>query len=305
MGMRKTRMPICHEVPLANSVGPSMQKHRRNHCRNVLVALTLILAATANIAARADAHRPDRMPSSQSDTPMDTGPGMRPGHHGTRGSAWITVTGEGRVSRDPNRAEIVIAVSKQADRASAAMRENARTVRAVIDALEAAGIAASDRRTTTLQLFPLHAQTPNPNSGDENRVVGYRSENGLHVTLRDPDRLGAVLDAAIAAGANRISRIHFSLDDPTAVDAARRAAFADARRQAILYAQVAGGSLGSVLAVREGPPLDRPFMAANADLAAARFETSTPIEEGLITVARRVTVVFSLKNKPPNDDIDK
>ena len=57
-------------------------------------------------------------------------------------------------------------------------------------------------------------------------------------------KLGDILDRLITAGATDVGNIQFLLADPSkALDQAREAAVADARRKAELYARASGVSL--------------------------------------------------------------
>ncbi|MCB1403368.1 MAG: SIMPL domain-containing protein, partial [Rhodobacteraceae bacterium] len=117
-------------------------------------------------------------------------------------------------------------------------------------ALEAAGIDRADVQTSRLSLDSIWE---NRSDGGTPKVVGFQASNMVTVTVRDIDRLGAVVDAVAAAGGNRIFGVDFAVDEPRAqIDAARERAVADARAKAELYAGAAGVALGPVLSISEG-----------------------------------------------------
>ncbi|MBT6442858.1 MAG: SIMPL domain-containing protein [Alphaproteobacteria bacterium] len=213
------------------------------------------------------------------------------GHHkrGQR-TPHVQVQGVGTSQAVPDIAMIgagVVTVSKSAGDAMA--RNNTRMV-AVLAAAKAAGIATNDVQTSALRLTP---RTDTRQGGQDRmpNVVGYRAENRARITARDLPGLGRLLDALVAVGANVLNGPHFGLTDPNAArDAARRLAFADARRRASLYAAEAGRTLGPVIMVTEdgggpGRPQGRVMMLG---------AESAPIAPGELEFTARVMVRFKL-----------
>jgi uncharacterized protein YggE len=63
----------------------------------------------------------------------------------------------------------------------------------------------------------------------------------VQVCLRDPDRLGELLDEAVQAGRNEIQGISFEIENPSAaLDQAREASWSDADHRAEQLAELAG-----------------------------------------------------------------
>jgi hypothetical protein len=115
--------------------------------------------------------------------------------------------------------------------------------------------------------------------------------NQVTARVRELDRLGAILDALVSAGANSINGPSFDLADPDQLlGEARDAAVADALAKAKRYAAAAGVQLGKIIAIEEGgvfaPP--RPMMRAEAMAA------DVPIEPGQTELSASVTITFAL-----------
>lgn len=196
----------------------------------------------------------------------------------------ITVTGEGRVEAAPDLATLTAGVQSEALTAAPALEATSTAMRAVFDALAAAGIAPADMQTSQLSVDPVWADD---GSG---RVRGYSASNLVTIRVRDVTQLGAVIDAVGAAGANRVFGVAFELAEPRAqLDAARERAVADARAKAELLAKAAGVTLGPVLSIREGgEPAPGPmFRAEMADAA-------PPVAEGVVGIEARVEIVYGL-----------
>lgn len=200
----------------------------------------------------------------------------------------ITVTGEGLAARAPDRATVTIGVREDAASAAEALRQMSAGLGPVLDHLAEIGVAATDMQTSGLGLDARYVYP----EGEEPRLVGYAANSTLTVRLRDMEQVGAVLDAVVQEGANRVAGISFGLADPaSARDEARRAAVADARARAGLYAEAAGVALGEVLTISEsggsGPGV--PMAAVMRDSAAV------PVAGGEVEMTARVTVVFAIE----------
>jgi len=101
-----------------------------------------------------------------------------------------------------------------------------------------------------------------------------------------------VIDAALAAGANQINSLNFTVSSP---DSARRVALASAvakaRADAEAMARAAGGSLGPLIEMSAGefyaPPIPRPVMAMARGAVAQ--DASVPVEPGEELIRATVT----------------
>lgn len=199
----------------------------------------------------------------------------------------ITVTGEASVEAAPDLATITAGVQAEALTAADALGAAGTAMRAVFDALKAQDVAPEDMQTSQLSVDPVWEDG---GDGRQPRVRGYSAANLVTVRVRDVARLGALIDAVGAAGANRILGISFDIDEPRAqLDDARRRAVADARAKAELLAGAAGVKLGEVVSIREnGGGGPRP-MFARAEAAA-----DMPIAGGTVGIDASVEIVYAL-----------
>jgi uncharacterized protein YggE len=198
----------------------------------------------------------------------------------------ITVTGQGQVQAAPDMAVLSIGVETEAATPGAALADNAERMTAVMARLQQAGIADQDLQTSQLGVWPVYAEREQPQ-----KVVGYRAGNQLSVTLRDIDRIGEILDPAVADGANNVSGPSFAVAEPEPLyQEARDAAVKDAMARAQRYARAAGVSLGEIVRIDEagGGPVYARGMRAEAMAA------STPVAAGESTFSASVTMVFAI-----------
>lgn len=202
----------------------------------------------------------------------------------------ITVTGQGQVSRAPDMATINVGVSHQDVRADVAMQMVTGALNTMISALENSEIAPQDMQTQGLSLQAMRDHKSTQSGGP--RLVGFLASSQLSLRVRVLDDLGDVLTALVAAGANDMRGIGFDLSNPqTAQDAARRAAIADARARAELYARAAGVSLGQVLSISEGAGA-----APQPEMMRSAMAGAVPIAAGEVTLRAQVQVTWELQD---------
>jgi uncharacterized protein len=203
-----------------------------------------------------------------------------------------SAAGEARIR--PDRATITIGVQVRAATAAEAASENARKQRAIIDAIKAKGVAAEDITTANYSVTPETRYR----EGQAPITTGFLVSNEVSVDVKSIDRVGPVIDAALANGANQINSLSFRASN---ADSARRVALADAvlkaRADAEVMARAAGGSLGSLLELTAtdvyAPPIPRPMMA----MARATAE-STPVEAGDQTIRASVSARWQFVPQP-------
>jgi len=207
------------------------------------------------------------------------------------GATQLTVTAEAEARQAPDIARLSTGVMTQATDANTALRANARQMDQVMAALKAAGIAARDIQTSGISLYPQYRHPRN----EAPTITGYQARNTVTVTVREIARLGDVIDALVASGANQIDGPHFAIDNPAPVlDRARLAALDKARARALLYADALGLKVVRIISLNEG---SSPQVVGGLRMMAATEDadgSSTPIAPGESTLRARVTVVFEL-----------
>ena len=205
----------------------------------------------------------------------------------------LVVNGTGEASARPDLAVISAGVVVQAETASAALADNTRAMNAVLEQLRGSGLPPEDVQTSQFSVTPLfdHRRS-DPETPAPPRIVGYQVSNQVTARVRDLDRLGAILDALVTAGANSINGPYFEIADPEQLlGEARDAAVADAIARAERYAAAASVRLGEIISIEEGgsyaPP--RPMMRAEAMAA------DVPIAPGETEVSASVTMTFAIE----------
>jgi uncharacterized protein YggE len=197
----------------------------------------------------------------------------------------VTVTGEGQIGIVPDLAMLSGGVTTAGKTAREASEANAKAMTAVMAAIKAGGVAEQDVQTSRLSLQPV--RDPNRN---ELRIVGFQASNQVTIKIRDMVKISDVIDRLVSAGANDISGINFVVSSPSkALDTAREAAMADARRKAEIYARAANVKLGAAVSItEEGSLAPGPIPMRSA------MQGSTPVSVGEEIQRVAVSVSYEL-----------
>ena len=195
--------------------------------------------------------------------------------------------GASTASAKPDQAQLDLAVVTQAATAQDASNQNASTVSAVLAKLQ--GVLGPNPNIQTIG-YSLNPNYSNPPGGGNPTLIGYTATNTVEVTTGDLGIVGQVIDTGIAAGANRVSSLQFSMKDPDPVrQQALRLATAQARAHIDAMAAGVGMHAGAVMSIQEGTSGSVVPLATGITTAA-----STPIVTGTVQVQATVTLQVAL-----------
>lgn len=236
-----------------------MEGMKRSLAFTLLAALALLAVAALAGVGRPEAARGDVNPAP------DT----------------VTTTGHGVLTVVPDRASVTAGVHTQAASASEALGRNGELMNRVVAALKQAG--GSDLQTQQVSLYPQ--------TGSDGSVTAYVAEDSVSATARIADA-GALVDAAVGAGANTVSGPSLSVSDADARyrDALGKAVV-DARAKAEALGKAGGFGVGQVSTVVEQASAPQPVFQAGAVRGKV---DSTPVEPGTQDVTADVTVTFRI-----------
>jgi uncharacterized protein YggE len=210
----------------------------------------------------------------------------------TAGAAANTVTasGVGTTQAAPDTAEMSFGVTTTSPNAKSALDEASKSAEQIASAVTKQGVAGEDIQTQDVSVYP---QTVDQNG--KQVITGYQASLNVRVKVRDISKLGEIISAANAAGANDISGPTFTIDDPAPARAkAIDEAVADARKSAEAMAKAAGKSVGGVLSMSSSDvgSVPGPMYGASDVAGAAK---AVPIEPGQLDITANVVVVFELR----------
>src|SRR5688500_2991851 len=201
----------------------------------------------------------------------------------------IVVGGTGRVSVEPDLADLRLGVSVARPTVDTARAVAAETMDAILAAVAEAGLDRRDVRTTLLSVQPRYDYR-------ENRqpvLTGYELANVVEVTVRDLARLGDVVDGTLRAGATSMDGLSFRVAEPAPAEReARLRAMAAARARAEVLAEAAGLAIVGVSDIVEGGIASPPEPRYKAARMMISEDASTPVEAGSLEIAVSVMVTY-------------
>ncbi len=214
---------------------------------------------------------------------------------GPKAPTRVLVSGDSIVQAQPDTAMLNIAVVSQAKRALEAQQDNATRSEAVVRALKSAAGAGAEVKTSGYSLQPIRVYR----EGQPPLITGYEARNSVTVILSDLTRVGTIIDAAAAAGANDVAGIAFTLrQDRPARDQALAEATREAMGKARVIAQALGGRVVRIVEVQEeGTMRPRPVYEDMMQVQSMRagVAAATPIEVGSLDITSRVQLIAEIE----------
>ena len=206
----------------------------------------------------------------------------------------ITVIGTGKATGQPDLAHVSVGLETQASSLQKAVDDNKAKMNNLLATLKKLNLADKDIRTNNYSVYTERAATPTPGAEANTDQMIYHVTNQVDVTVRDVNQIGDVLDKAVAAGANNIYGVNFSVEDTAKLEVdARAKAVADAKARAGNLAQLNGVQLGDVLTVSEviggsGYPVayDAKGMGGGG---------STPVQPGELEMSVSIQITYAVK----------
>lgn len=216
----------------------------------------------------------------------------------------FTVQGEGKIVAIPDIARFTFSVITQGGTDIAALQQqNTAKVNGAIEFVKSKGVEAKDIKTEHFGLDPRYQTYNCPRhlieTGDAEpcpppTIVGYTVEQTVSVKVRDFAKIGELLSGVVSRGANSVSQLSFTIDDPTALEnEARAKAITQAKEKAESVARAGGFKLGRILSIQEGGvvPVYRAFESKALGFGGGIASLPVPaIEPG----SQEVTVVVSI-----------
>jgi len=208
----------------------------------------------------------------------------------------ISVSGDGKVSTQPDKAELYIKVNTEGSTASAAKDANSKLAKQVIDALVGEGVKKSDIETSYYYLNKKQRWDEKQNTYIDD---GYEVNNVLKVTTTDLDKVGSLLDTAVNNGANGIDSVSFGLSDEKQKEISKEAlkmASVNAENKADAIAGSIGVNLGKLVTVSESNFNYMPYVSnVMYEKAAGAPMADTNILPQTLEVSATVSLVYEIR----------
>lgn len=220
----------------------------------------------------------------------------------------FSVSGEGKVVAVPDVAQFDFSVVTEGGKDLGSLQaENTKKVNTAIDFVKSKGVDVKDIKTQNYSISPRY-QTYNCYRPLElsvqpcppAEIVGYSVSQNVQVKIRDFAKIGDILGGVVNAGANAVSQLQFTIDDPEAVRAeARTEAIAKAKVKAKLMARAGDFGIGRLLGIDESgqPPIYYAY-GMGGDLMMKENSIAVPaptIQPGSQDVTVNVTLRYEIR----------
>jgi uncharacterized protein YggE len=205
----------------------------------------------------------------------------------------IIVTGLGKARANPDQATVSVGVNVSNENITLAVRESNETIARITEVVKELGVEEDDIQTTNFNIWAEEQWDPETGQRKEEKL--YRVDSTVQINVNDVEKIGEILEASIASGANNIFGLRFGIQDPSSLTAeARIGALDDAQQRADQIAQELGVTLGEVQSVVEisGGSVMPFFESAEFGMGGGGGEP--PISEGSMTVSVSVQVTFKI-----------
>lgn len=248
--------------------------------RQFLAGTAAVAAVTAGCTTRAQDDEPNAAGTVRGAAPED--PAERE----------IEVSARGEVETEPDQATLSVGVEATGDSADEVESDLAEQADDLRDAFGDLGLSEDDVESGRYDVRP------------ERNGNRYRGSHRFQLTLQDPDRVGEVIDAVTAAGADDVGRINFGLTDETRAalrDSALEEALENADDEARAIAADRNVTITGTKSVStrnvDVVPVRAEYDATTAEVADDDADASprTEIDSGPVTVTASVDVVYGFE----------
>lgn len=211
----------------------------------------------------------------------------------------VTVVGQGKVSYQPNVANITVGVQiDKVAKADEALKQLNDKMNNVIAALKMVGIKEENLKTQNYSLLPQYDYVNNVST-----LGGYNANEQLMIKVEnvkdDSSLVGKVVEAASKAGANQIVGISYDVSNLEELkQQARIKAISDARTKANVLARAASVRLGDIVGwwenLIQAPGVSSPYYDAKGGMGGGGTTVSS-LPNGNQEIITEINVSYRIK----------
>jgi len=213
----------------------------------------------------------------------------------------FSASGEGKVTVVPDIAVLSFGVLTEGGlNLTNLTKQSNDKINTIISSLKEGGVGDKDivtqfYITPRYQYFSCNAPAMGSAPCPPAEIVGYSVNQNVTVKIRDIKKAGDILSAVVDRGANTVSGLSFTVDDPSAIqNQAREMALAKAKETAGLIAASGGFCLGKIVSVQEGVSSPQPVTVANG-LGGIGGGGGTAIEPGSQDIKATITLTYEMQ----------
>lgn len=214
----------------------------------------------------------------------------------------FTVSAEGKMVAVPDIFQFSFGVVTQGGKDIVSLqKDNTEKTNKAIEFVKSQGIDAKDIETQSYNVEPRYQYSSCPPTVGvicpPAEIVGYTINQSVRVKIRNFEKIGNILSGVVQAGANSVSGLVFTIDDPTSLqNKARAEAIEKAQMKAETIAKAAGFKLGDLLSLDEGSYFPPVYAFRESDFGKGGAAEPLPaIEPGSQEVKITVTLRYAIE----------
>lgn len=213
----------------------------------------------------------------------------------------FSVSGEGKEVVIPDVVQFTFSVITQGGKNIGDLqRENTEKANKAIEFVKSKDVEEKDIKTQNYNVEPRYQYYNCPERGGvcpPPDIIGYTITQIVEVKVRNFDIIGDLLSGVVVNGANSVSSLNFTIDDPTEVqNKAREQAISKAKLKAESIAKAGGFNVGRLLSVTEGGQFPIIYEAKSLGMGGAMDSAPAPtIEPGSQEIIVNVTLTYEIE----------
>lgn len=222
----------------------------------------------------------------------------------------FAVTGEGKVTTIPDIGQFTFGVITQGGKNLAdAQKQNTEKMNALLGFIKTQGVDAKDIKTEQFSIDPRYqyydcSQRVIASPGSMVKpcpppdIVGYTVNQSASVKIRDFTKIGDIMGPLSQKGANSVSQLSFTIDDPIKSETEARAkAIAQAQDKAQAIAKSGDFTIGKLLSIDEntGPTPYYAYGVGGNGIKTMSLEATAPVAPTIEPGSQEVKITVSLR----------
>ena len=206
----------------------------------------------------------------------------------------ITVNGTGEIRVSADTAVISLGVEARDKNVLKAQQKVNEAIAAIRTVLTEQGIKEENINTEFINIYAIYDY-----QNGQDQLAAYNASSTLAIKVTDMEKVGALIDAAFAAGANTLNGISFSASDTEeAKNEALKMAVADASNKAGILAEASGLEIAGIETISEGGVFSYENNIGNVyakgiDTLEAAADAGTVVQAAKLIVNASVTITFT------------
>lgn len=200
----------------------------------------------------------------------------------------IAVTGEGKITVQPDQAVINFGVQNTGKDAAEVKKMNDEIVDKVMKFIKKFGIPSTDVQTTNVSLHKSYDY--------DKKKHNYQASQSITITLKELKKYDELMMGLVDNGINNISNVEFKsskIEEHKVT--ARKQAILDAKKKAEDFATALNQKVGKAIVITDNSqPIYQPPMYKSVNFARDESSSQETLAIGEIEISTNVSVTFQL-----------